>query len=202
MEESKMAEKSICTVERCEKTAFKNGMCLNHSWRFERYGNPLHRMPKAKHGEPLKFIREVALAHAGNECLIWPFARNPVSGYAVVYIDGKLSTAFRVVCEMAHGPAPDKEHEAAHECDNGNLGCVSPHHLSWQSHAANHAGTVARGNQTKGEDAGPTVLTENDVRRIRTMLGHKTQEDIASIFGVTREAVSAIKRGRSWAWLK
>ena len=51
--------------------------------------------------------------HAGQECLIWPFSKT-YQGYGQVGYGGKVRKAHRVMCELAHGPAPTSCHEAAH----------------------------------------------------------------------------------------
>ena len=64
----------------------------------------------------------------GDECLIWPFTR--MSGYAGhITIDGHQQYACRVMCGLAHGPAPTPRHETAHSCGNGVEGCINPKHL-------------------------------------------------------------------------
>src|SRR5690348_175562 len=94
-------------------------------------------MPSWNKGKsvPLDWLR----ANASNEkdqCLIWPFSRN-WNGYGHLNRDDKIVYAHRVMCEIVNGPAPGKKHVAAHSCNNGHLGCVSPKHLSWKTPSQN-----------------------------------------------------------------
>ena len=49
----------------------------------------------------------------------------------------------RVVCELIHGPAPDRGYEASHLCEDNWL-CVCPDHLLWETKKENMARQVAR----------------------------------------------------------
>ncbi|WP_292637037.1 hypothetical protein [Mesorhizobium sp.] len=53
--------------------------------------------------------------------------------------DGKCRRVSRLVCEEVHGPPPSPDHEAAHSCDNGDLGCATKRHLSWKTPKENTA---------------------------------------------------------------
>jgi hypothetical protein len=77
----------------------------------------------------------------GDECLIYPFKRY-VNGYGGTRVDGIETYAHRHMCRKKHGEPPTPEHEAAHKCGNGNLGCINPNHLRWATHAENMADTV------------------------------------------------------------
>ena len=74
----------------------------------------------------------------GDECLTWPFTL--VSGYAgTVLVNGRHQRACRVMCELAHGPAPESKRETAHSCGKGDEACINPKHLRWATHAENGA---------------------------------------------------------------
>jgi transcriptional regulator len=55
----------------------------------------------------------------------------------------------------------------------------------------------------RGETNGLAILTEDQVREIYMMAkqGHHTQDEIAEMFGVSRECVSSIKRKTKWKHL-
>ena len=82
------------------------------------------------------WIRDVALKYNGDECLIWPFGRDP-SGYGSFGRQGRKKYAHRYVCELVNGPAPNPKDHAAHSCDNGPGGCVTRRHLAWKTNAEN-----------------------------------------------------------------
>ncbi|RWO22837.1 helix-turn-helix transcriptional regulator [Mesorhizobium sp.] len=44
-------------------------------------------------------------------------------------------------------------------------------------------------------------LTEADVIKVRAMKGMRTQREIAAQFGISRQQVGDIIRGKRWAWL-
>lgn len=131
-----MAEKSVCSIPGCGKSRHSSTMCGMHYMRWKRYGDPLHG--KTPHGEPQRYFREVVLSYDGENCLTWPYGRDP-GGYAQFNWGGRKRKVHRIVCEEVNGDAPTDTHEAAHECGKGHLGCVSPRHLSWKTRAENEA---------------------------------------------------------------
>lgn len=153
-----------------------------------------------KHGEPMRFIHEVALLHTGDECLAWPYSKNG-KGYGLLKVEGKTTVASRYICELVRGSPPTPEHEASHSCGNGHEGCVSPIHLGWKTTAQNQADRLIHGTHNRGERHGQAKLTEADVRGIIAMKGKKTQRELAERFGVAHQTIGEIHAGRKWAWL-
>lgn len=189
---------NTCSIEGCSKKAKARGWCDAHWFRWRHHGNPLGGGPTP--GWATKFLRETVIPYQGDECLIWPYARNNV-GYAQIGSGRKIVLATRIVCEERYGPPPSDSHDAAHSCGNGHLGCVNGKHLSWKTHAENQAEMVDHGNSSRGEKAWSSKLTEQQVREIKLLKGVEYQIDTAKRFGVTRSAISAIQVGRSWGWL-
>lgn len=72
-----------------------------------------------------------------DECLIWPFRRQS-SGYAVLHGQGSAELVSRIVCKAVHGPAPEGEPLALHNCDNGHGGCIEATHIEWGSYRKNN----------------------------------------------------------------
>lgn len=101
---------------------------------------------------------------------------------------------------MHNGPIPDGMC-VCHTCDVRK--CVNPEHLflGTQADNAKDRDLKGRGRAPRGEQHGSAKLSNADVVSIRTflILG-EAQKDIAEFFGVTRQAVSSIKRGRTWRW--
>lgn len=199
-----MAAKRICAVDGCCKTdTIVRGYCRIHYHRFMKYGDPL--AGPTFNGEPLAWL-EARVRHADKDtCLIWPYARHEANrggrGYGKVFIGGEQRFAHRVMCTLAHGDPPTPKHEAAHTCGKGHEGCVNPNHLRWDTTQGNADDRRVHGTVNKGSRNGRAVLSEDDVRQIKSLLGTMSQRAIAERFGVSRWAVTDIANGRRWAWL-
>jgi len=77
--------------------------------------------------------------------------------------------------------------------------------LRWGTHRENMRDKIRHGTNAapRGEGHNRNKLTEEQIMRIRTMLKDgQRQKDIATCFGISQPAVSSIKRGVTWAWLK
>lgn len=152
-------------------------------------------MTKTKAGDPLAFI-EMAVAHVGKGCLIWPFNRNQ-DGYGLVSYtkpNGRRSTttATRLVLERTAGPAPSRSHQAAHKpkiCHNP--GCVNPAHLRWATAAENNADQLADGTWPHRR------LTLADIRALRS--GAETAAAVARRVGVSSTAAQLARNGKNYA---
>jgi hypothetical protein len=147
-------------------------------------------------GEPVsKVKREWLQAHVdydGEECLIWPFSRDP-NGYGHCGADW----AHRVMCALVHGPAPTEDHETAHSCGRGKFGCVHPKHVSWKTRSENQLERRRHG--THGKRKGVRYwLTPGDVAHIRALRGKKTQRELAKIYGVSWQTIGMVQRGETW----
>lgn len=187
-----------CSVEGCENKLRAKGFCISHYWRMKRYGDPL--AGNTYIGEPRKFYEETVLAYEGDECLIWPYAKGGRA--ARLSQNGRLQVVPRMVCEAVNGSPPTPDHEAAHECGNGHLGCVTKRHLSWKTSAENAADRFVHGTQQMGENHPKAKLTAIDVKEIRSLKGIETQVSLAKRFKINQATVSSIQLGKSWARLE
>lgn len=194
-----MANKSICSVDGCCKTVHARGWCDKHYSRWLKNGSPL-ASKRENYGEAREYFYSFVLYYDGDDCLIWPFSRNG-GGYGQLNIDGRPVAVSRLVCERTIGEPPTDNHQAAHTCGKGHLGCVSPRHMQWKTHAENQADKIEHQSQPRGVMHHGAKLTEADVLAIRGMFGSVTQREIARLFGVSEMAISDIKRGRNWNWL-
>ena len=196
-----------CSVEGCDNKHDAQGYCSTHRQRWKRFGDPLRENVTASDGAPAAFI-EQALIWKSDECLIWPYSRDKRGGakIAAVKQNGRKVPVQvpRIVCERAHGKPPTRKHEAAHNCGNGHLGCVNPHHLTWKTHAENMRDMLIHDTSTRGERHGNAKLTRDDVRKIRKLIasGKLMFKEIAAQFSVDPETIGAIAHGRSWSWLE
>lgn len=189
-----------CRIEGCEANARyseggRNGLCRAHRLRAMRHGDPLGGV--TARGSAQKFLEEVVLAHRGAECLDWPFARSE-KGYGKI---GKGTRVHRLVCERVHGPPPSPDHDAAHSCGRGHMGCVNPQHLRWATKSENQMDRLAHGTDNRGEDHPLAVLTEAQVMEIWASRGRVTQRALAERYGVAVGTIGNIHRGATWGWL-
>lgn len=110
--------------------------------------------------------------------------------------DGRRTMAYRWVWELVSGtPIPDGM-MVLHSCDNGGypVGCCNPHHMRLGGVQENADDMTER--QRHG-------LPHNVVRAIRTLLSEgRTQASIASLYGVSRETVSAIATQRVYSHVR
>lgn len=147
-------------------------------------------------GKGIQWVRERA-NYAGEFCLLWPFSRNPETGYGQFGFEGQMHHPHRYMCELVHGPAPSPQHQAAHSCGNGHMGCCNPVHLSWKTKSENQFDCRAHGTQAKNPFGGRGFLTAEQVIRIRGLRGKMTQRKIADMFGCSPSTVRDIFTGRS-----
>ena len=187
-----MSEK-VCSLKGCGKTLLAKGYCKPHYDRWRRHGDPTVCLkPMVQRGLPMRWLRDHA-ADSDDVCLAWPFARFP-DGRAHM----KGARPSRIMCELAHGPAPTPKHEAAHSCGKAHEACVHPKHLRWATKAENEADKVAHGTIAQGERLPQAKLSDADVRSIRALKGAVEQQDIARMYGVAESCVSKIINRRSW----
>lgn len=189
----------ICSVEGCGKPHDAHGFCRRHDARFVRHGSPFGG--GIDRGERHRFLTEKVIHYAGDECLIWPYAKDG-NGYAVTTYKGKQTSACRVVCEIINGPMILPREDVAHSCGNGPGGCITPKHLRWATTAENMADKVAHGTDNRGEKNPLAKLTDDQVRSIRKMRGVKSESKIATEFGVSRSAIANIMQGNNWKYVQ
>lgn len=129
------------------------------------------------------------------------------------YTGGRTGSNYGVVCfghtkqrgahvisyELTFGPVP-KGMQVCHRCDNPP--CCNPDHLFLGTPQDNKNDEIAKGRHVYGERVGNHKLTESDVIEIRKLIeaGHSLK-GIGLLYGVTGEAIWAIKNRKNWAWL-
>ena len=138
----------------------------------------------------------VAAALSSNDdgCIVWPFTKGP-NGYGKIKLSYASKDVHRYVCDLAHGPAPDKAH-AAHSC--GVRTCINPRHLRWASAHENMTDMACHGTLPRGSKRAGAKLNEADVMEIRSLAGVVTQSDLAARYGVCRERINGIINRRLW----
>lgn len=156
---------------------------------------------EAARGELAAWLRQHS-AYAGDDCLIWPFGRRS-SGYGMATVDGVKISAHRHMCILAHGRPPTPDHQAAHSCGNGHLGCVNPRHLSWKTRLANKADELLHGTRNRGERCGSARLSRVQVLAIRARhdADRVSNVALATEYGVSDATIRDVVARRTWGWL-
>ena len=109
--------------------------------------------------------------------------------------DGKRMIAYRWVYELVNGVALTPDMQVLHSCDNGGhpIGCGNPAHMRIGTTQDNMNDMTAR------ERHG---LPKTVVRAIQRLLAEgKTQQEVADLYGFSRENVSAIATRRTYRHL-
>ena len=133
-------------------------------------------------------------------CWVWTARINPY-GYGQFFFNGRDEGAHRVAWQLANGigSIPDDKW-VCHKCDN--RACVRLDHLFLDTPEGDVWDMVMknRDRHPKGEDAGKSKLTEEQVRLIRYLYNPENRQlsKIARIFNVTSECVHAIVNRRTW----
>lgn len=122
-------------------------------------------MTKAGEGQAIAWIRHHATYDA-DFCLVFPFYRNP-NGYGQFGHLRKMRWAHREMCELVNGPPPGPEYEAAHNCGNGDGGCVNPRHLKWKTKSQNRLDALKHGTGVRYSGGNLGSLTPETVAEIR-----------------------------------
>lgn len=191
----------LCSIDGCGCPVRSRGWCSRHYYRWRMHGDPLSgRIPS---GTLAEWIDDVALRYEGDDCLIWPFSRNN-KGYGQIRQNGRTEIVSRLVCIEVNGPPPTTDHEAAHSCGKGHLGCVTKRHLSWKTAKENKADDLMHGTRSIGVRNGRAKLSQREVLEIRRICadGLSSQGDIARQFGVTQTAVSRVHKRQRWAHIQ
>lgn len=189
---------NTCSIQGCTKPVHGRDFCMAHYLRWYRHGDPL--AGGSSKGVAQKFLDQ-AIAHEGDDCLIWPFYRTK-EGYGGINKGGRCRIVSRVVCEAVHGPPPFEGAQAAHSCGNGHLGCVSAKHIRWATYQENREDMIAHGRSLRGERSHYATLKAKEVKEIRKRLKQESQRLLAKEYGVTPSAITSIATGRSWGWLE
>ncbi len=145
----------------------------------------------AKHCTPeMRFWGRIKIAEG---CWLWQGAVN-TTGYGMAcWANGEKNiVAHRLVYQMVKGPVPEGI-EVCHTCDVPR--CCNPEHLFLGTHQDNMQDRVRKGRIGR-------VLKPDEVRQIRKLIGTKSQEEIAAMFGVRPLAINDIRLGSTFQWLK
>jgi len=190
-----------CSVDGCTAISgvpgTARGLCNKHYTRAKRHGDPLHTEVFA--GTSLQEHFDYYATHRPDDgCWLWQGYFGPF-GYGIIHSGGRTVQAHRVSFEVAVRPLEAGE-IVRHRCDNPP--CVNPLHLEAGTHQDNSDDkwSRGRGNPPAGERHPQSKLTERDVILIRDVLGQGvySQTYLATLFGVSSQAVWAVANNRTW----
>jgi transposase len=123
-------------------------------------------------------------------------------GYPKVFLRDHLGgtvhhTVHNLVVRTFVGPPPSPQSLIMHRDHDVQNSHVS--NLAWGTHKTNAAGRLERGTVLRGEQLHNAVLTEEKALAIREAYSKgATTTQVAEAFGISRQNVNNIVRGRSW----
>lgn len=161
--------------------------------------------------EKQRFEQKTKQADSG--CIEWIGSVKP-DGYGNAWHNGSNIPAHRLSWILHHGQIPHGMF-VCHKCDNPR--CVNVDHLFVGTHTDNMRDMFAKG-RSRWQKSSPSgrkpyakksidhasrygsSLDESSVAEIKRLIAKKTMiKEVASMFGVSRPCISAIKAGRRWA---
>lgn len=186
----------LCSVDGCQEQSKAKGYCGKHYQRLWR-GAPTPS-GKYKQDPSVRFWQQVQVAGPG-ECWLW--MGNATDRYGTLYrhpaLGGRIG-AHRFSYELHNGAIPAGM-LVMHTCDTPK--CVNPAHLKAGSPKENMADMDAKGRRVvaypKGEQSNLSRLNEHAVRFIRC--SDQSNSALGRIFGLTPNAIRAVRIRKSWA---
>ena len=113
----------------------------------------------------------------------------------------KLVPVHRIVWTTYVGPIPDGM--CVLHGTGGIRSCASLEYLRLGTYGENQADRVKDGTDLKGENHPHTVLTDVQVRYIKQrLIDGMSNISLARLFGVNRQMIFSIKKGRTWGHIK
>lgn len=148
----------------------------------------------------VRFMRYANPTSTPGECWLWS-GHSRDGRYGHFTVDAETVHAHRWIYELVHGPIPAGL-LIRHKCDTPR--CVNPMHLEVGTHRDNARDMVSRGRNPNRQGVKHPLarLKDADIVAIRTLAscGHRHQ-DIASMYGISRQQVGKITRRENWRHL-
>lgn len=141
-----------------------------------------------KRNKEVDVFQNIDMSGGPDAC--WPYTKGlSKSGRPYFDVHGKKVLAYRLTYKLVHGAAIPDDVMARHTCDNQV--CCNPNHIVPGTHQQNMDDMKER------ERHG---LPHNAVRAIKRLLADgRKHADIADLYGISREQVTAINNGRAYA---
>jgi len=131
-------------------------------------------------------------------CWNWKLSKN-AGGYGRVRYKNSMTVSNRIAYAIMYGDIPEGLC-VLHKCDNP--ACCNPKHLFVGTQKENVLDMERKGrsNHPRGSDLNSSILTENDVLKIRDLYskGEFTHLEIAKTFNVSDSTVHNIVTGKTW----
>jgi hypothetical protein len=124
-------------------------------------------------------------------CVEWRGAKNN-RGYGKVFRNGKTVSLHRWIWTLGRGAIP-RGQIVMHRCDNPL--CYRLDHLRLGTQLDNVRDMIQKGRKVNGR----TLLTEEDVERIRRLLRRGLSSyQVSCLFSVAEPTITNIRLGRTW----
>lgn len=163
---------------------------------------PHQRYPQRRLAE--RFEDRVDRSAGPLGCHVWTGARGPQGLYGQLWVaeKGRKMMAHRVAWELANGPIPAGM-LVCHHCDNTI--CVNLRHLFLGTSADNARDRDRKGRHRYGRVFGQghpdSKLTEAQARFALESREQITGAELARRFGISFQAISDIRTGKTWKHL-
>jgi hypothetical protein len=142
-----------------------------------------------------RFERYVELDF-GNNCWLWLGTSRAYNGYGQTTWKNKCYRVHKLSYTIFKGPVPEGI-DVLHRCDNPP--CVRPSHLFLGTHLDNMKDCVKKDRHRYGEAHGNSKLTEEQVRRIRSLSSEgMSQRAISRMMHFSRRQIGLIIKRLAW----
>ena len=152
-----------------------------------------------------RFATKVSTTPTETGCLLWLGFKDKIGRGFIKGVGRAPMLASRAAWSIAHGEISPGQC-VCHRCDNPT--CVNVEHLFLGTQTENVADMMAKKRSSKGKSArgrrgerhGCAVLTWQQVDEIRARYaaGGVMQRELAAEFGVARQAIGYVIRGKLW----
>ena len=198
----------VCLAEGCDRVVTKHGgfgYCTKHYQRYKKHGDPHRADWKELKGNNLEEKLRFNSIENENGCWIWQGGKTNF-GYGTIGIgNNKTELVHRLAYKFWDGEV-SSDLFVCHHCDQPL--CVNPNHLFLGTNQDNIDDKMYKGRAYTGVHKGElnvrSSLTDKQVKELKYDLFKRNmkQVDLCEKFGVSRDVVSSIFRGRTWTHIE